>query len=137
MIIFDQEKCTGCEVCSLVCSLKQENVMNTAKARIQISTVEREDGVKVFKANVCNQCGRCIRACPQKAIYWTEDRVVKTRKELCIGCLACVEVCPTKTRFTHPDLKVPFNCDECGECVALCPQGALSFKVKKTVKDAK
>lgn len=135
MLIFNQEKCTGCELCSLVCSMKHENVMNTAKARIQITTIQREDGVKVFKANVCNQCGRCIRSCPEGAIYRTNDRVVKINNEHCTGCNTCVEVCPTNSMYIHPDIKVPFKCDDCGECVAMCPQGALS--IKKFGKDAK
>ena len=44
----------------------------------------------------CIRCGKCIEACPQKAISVVEDvRVIDWAK--CDYCLKCAEVCPSKS----------------------------------------
>ncbi len=40
----------------------------------------------------CHECGRCIDACPQYALYWKEKPVVK--EEECIWCGYCAAACP-------------------------------------------
>lgn len=45
----------------------------------------------------CTGCGRCVLACPQRAIE-LYDRKSKTRRDLCNGCGKCAEVCPNDAR---------------------------------------
>ena len=42
----------------------------------------------------CNGCGRCIDACPQKALR-LEDGIVVVDRALCNGCGQCIESCYT------------------------------------------
>jgi pyruvate formate lyase activating enzyme len=47
----------------------------------------------------CKGCGRCIEACPQKAISRGADSsLVKTDRALCRGCGDCVAFCPNRAR---------------------------------------
>ncbi len=51
----------------------------------------------MLRPNLCIQCGACIEACPQGAIY-TEDGQIKTDSERCILCTACSEACYAEAR---------------------------------------
>lgn len=48
----------------------------------------------------CKGCGYCIRECPQKALYFSEEKnlkgisFVQVVKEKCISCGICYTVCP-------------------------------------------
>jgi len=44
----------------------------------------------------CNECGICVKLCPEQAIPESTPR--KTNKELCISCGRCIVVCPQKAR---------------------------------------
>jgi pyruvate formate lyase activating enzyme len=50
-----------------------------------------------FSADKCRGCGRCIQACPERAIQLCEN-ISKTDRRLCKGSGACVEVCPNEAR---------------------------------------
>jgi pyruvate formate lyase activating enzyme len=45
----------------------------------------------------CVGCGKCLPACPERAIQIYEGRS-KTNRELCKGCGTCVDVCPHEAR---------------------------------------
>lgn len=50
-----------------------------------------------YNESICTFCGRCIEACPTKAIKGYKDERVIDRN-VCLastGCRKCVEVCPT------------------------------------------
>ncbi len=47
----------------------------------------------IFKDN-CIKCGKCIEACPVKALAFNDDKKVTLSPELCIGCCCCHEICP-------------------------------------------
>ena len=43
------------------------------------------------------QCGYCIKACPEAAVYVMDsDNKVRINWDLCTNCGKCVEVCPSK-----------------------------------------
>jgi len=44
--------------------------------------------------DTCIHCGRCIEACPVKALAFDEDKNVQLNPQLCIGCCCCHEICP-------------------------------------------
>jgi carbon-monoxide dehydrogenase iron sulfur subunit len=83
VILIEQDKCTGCRLCEMVCSVKHEGVSNPSRARISI--------IKWFMEGfhmpmVCQHCmeAPCIAVCPK-------DRVIKC--DLCDGDPQCVKFC--------------------------------------------
>lgn len=61
---------------------------------------ESQSGVPqlLYRRDKCVGCGRCIDACPRKAISMTEDGKVITDRKLCNGCGSCVSACPADAR---------------------------------------
>ncbi|HOP40100.1 MAG TPA: [Fe-Fe] hydrogenase large subunit C-terminal domain-containing protein [Geobacteraceae bacterium] len=51
----------------------------------------------------CQDCFKCIRKCPVKAIEIEEGRA-SIASDLCIYCGHCVDVCPTKAKKVRDDL---------------------------------
>jgi len=55
--------------------------------------------------NNCQDCYKCIRHCPVKAIRISND-CASVIDEVCIACGKCVEVCPVKAKKVRSDLEV-------------------------------
>lgn len=51
----------------------------------------------------CQDCFKCVRKCPVKAIEIEEGRA-SIASDLCIYCGHCVDVCPTKAKKVRDDL---------------------------------
>ncbi len=119
MIECDEELCTGCRTCEIVCSLSLFSESNPEKSAIRI--IESPGGFEII---VCNQCGLCMSVCPEGALY-RDEAVVKLKSDRCSGCYVCVEACPMKALYIHEDLLEPFKCIECKKCVESCPVNAL------------
>lgn len=50
-----------------------------------------------YNSETCVGCGKCIVACPRKAVTMQNGKV-RTRRADCDGCGVCVEICPTGSR---------------------------------------
>ena len=131
-----EEICSGCGVCEAFCHAAHYDTEGKAKSAIRISGENFPDPGG-YTCVVCNQCGKCAKACPADAIV-KEGNIYKIDKDLCVGCTdrstgkpICVSVCPIGAIYTHPDQIEPIKCDGCGECVERCPKGALEYVFKK------
>ena len=130
VLMIDHEKCTGCRLCELVCSVKHEGVSNPMRSRIKVVKWESEG---LYIPMSCQQCedAPCMSVCPVKAISRDEslDRVV-VDYDKCIGCRACVAICPFGAMgFDVNDRKV-FKCDLCDgdpQCVRFCEEKAVDY----------
>jgi carbon-monoxide dehydrogenase iron sulfur subunit len=130
VLMIDHEKCTGCRLCELVCSVKHEGVSNPMRSRIKVVKWESEG---LYIPMSCQQCedAPCMSVCPVKAISRDEslDRVV-VDYDKCIGCRACVAICPFGAMgFDINDRKV-FKCDLCDgdpQCVRFCEVKAVDY----------
>ena len=126
----DYEKCTGCRLCELVCSVKHDHVSNPARSRIRIIKWESEG---IYVPVACQQCedAPCVIGCPAKALTQNEEtRRVELDYDKCIGCRTCVSVCPFGAmHFVNSERKV-IKCDLCDgepQCVRFCDVEAVSF----------
>ncbi|MCG2718922.1 MAG: 4Fe-4S binding protein [Nanoarchaeota archaeon] len=131
-----EELCSGCGTCEAFCHAAHYDTEGKKKSAIKISG-ENFPVPGGYKCNVCNQCGICAKECPSDAIY--KDKMIwKIDYDKCDGCSdlefpICVDKCPTDSTHSHPDEEYPIKCDGCGECVEICPLGALEYKTKQRV----
>ncbi|UCF82370.1 MAG: 4Fe-4S dicluster domain-containing protein [Desulfobacteraceae bacterium] len=130
VLMINYEKCTGCRLCELVCSVFHEQVSNPSRSRIKVMKWESEG---LYIPMSCQQCedAPCKNVCPVKAISHDEDLgYMKIDYDVCIGCRSCVAVCPFGAMsFDVIDKKV-FKCDLCeGEpqCVRFCEVKAVDY----------
>jgi len=130
ILMINHEKCTGCRLCELVCSVSHEGVSNPSKSRINVIKWEAEG---LYIPMSCQQCqdAPCMTICPVKAISRDQQLdYVKIDYNVCIGCRSCVAVCPFGAMgFNVKDKKV-FKCDLCEgdpQCVRFCDVKALEY----------
>ena len=92
-LMINDEKCTGCRLCELVCSVMHDGISNPSRSRIKVIKWEAEG---LYIPMSCQQCqdAPCMNVCPVKAISRDEDlaRVI-VDYDVCIGCRACVSAC--------------------------------------------
>ena len=128
--MIDYEKCTGCRLCELVCSVKHEGVSNPARSRIKIVKWEWE-GINV--PMVCRQCEEapCLAVCPTNSRFWDEELgSTAIDYDRCIGCKTCLVVCPFGATGFDPISKKVITCDLCNGdpvCVRFCTTEALRY----------
>ena len=130
VLMINHEKCTGCRLCELVCSVVHEGVSNPSRSRVKIMKWESEG---LYVPISCQQCedAPCMNVCPVKAIS-RDDALdyVKVDYDVCIGCRSCVAVCPFGAMsFDVIDKKV-FKCDLCDgepQCVRFCEEKAIDY----------
>jgi carbon-monoxide dehydrogenase iron sulfur subunit len=130
MLIVDYEKCTGCRLCELVCSVKHTGASNPSRANIHVVKWEDEG---FYLPVFCQHCedAPCEAVCPKDAISKDEElnRVV-VDYNLCIGCKACVAACPFGAMGFDDIEKKVNKCDICdGEplCVKFCDMKAVDY----------
>ncbi|MEW5920134.1 MAG: 4Fe-4S dicluster domain-containing protein [Bacillota bacterium] len=121
-----KEKCVGCRICELACSLYLEDVFNPRRARIKV-----ESGYNALDLpHICFQCddAPCASSCPENAIVREDETGIwKVSKEKCIGCGDCLDVCPYDAIFISPSDNIAIKCELCEglPCKEYCPNEAL------------
>ncbi|MFQ6074167.1 MAG: 4Fe-4S dicluster domain-containing protein [Candidatus Bathyarchaeia archaeon] len=127
-VIVNYRECTGCRICELACSIRNEGVASARLSRIRVYPFPPGLDVPV----ICVQCDKapCIEACPLGLLSRdSKSGAVVIQEELCNGCGLCMNACPAQAIFMHPTRHVAIKCHLCQgepECVKLCPTEALS-----------
>jgi len=130
------DKCCGCRICEMACSMIHLGMFNPRKAllRVEINRSLRSgpETSQIDVAIVCLQCkpAPCAEACPEGAIEKGESGAWAVDKGKCTGCGLCVDVCLHGMISVDSDQKVARKCDLCQGspvCVRYCPMEALAF----------
>jgi Fe-S-cluster-containing hydrogenase component 2 len=127
IIICDQEKCTGCGICELVCSATKDKNFNPLASRIRVIKIDPFIDV----ALACRFCedAPCVAACPRDALEQSQETgIIMVDEEKCNGCGWCIEACEFGAITFHTRKKTVITCDLCdGEalCFEFCPRKAL------------
>ena len=130
VITVNKDKCTGCRLCELACSLKNTGECNPTRAMIHVIGFDELYSLPLM----CFQCEKpyCEKICPTNAIVRNKETgVVRVIGERCIGCKLCQTVCPFGNIAYSSEKGVAVKCELCGgepECVTFCPTGALEFR---------
>lgn len=115
----EREKCSGCRLCEIVCSLSHLGVINTEKSAIRIHKDDLETSLN--RPVLCHQCQemKCLQGeetaekMERKKYIWDRERATR---------------CPFRALEVF-DNKA-YHCDLCGgkpQCVKVCTTGALVF----------
>ncbi len=120
-ILADPDRCSGCGICEIVCSLEHEGKIWPEASRIKV--LELFPGVTI--PTVCVHCKekKCVSACQTGALFENERGNLELDPEKCIKCMKCVSACPGGNIFPHPKSGIPIFCDLCGgdpKCVEAC-----------------
>lgn len=70
-----------------------------------------QDDIHLTKAAVnrqkCVLCEKCVRICPQSALFIEDERVLVDEKK-CIGCAKCVNICAENAILQEHKYKAPY-----------------------------
>jgi carbon-monoxide dehydrogenase iron sulfur subunit len=140
ILVVDHEKCTGCRLCEMVCSVKHTGTNNPGRSRIHVL---KWPMARFELPVLCRQCedAPCIAVCPENAL--SRDPVlerVTLNYDLCIGCKMCVTACLFGGMGIDTTARQVIKCDLCdGDpvCVRFCHPGALQFVPASSVNLAK
>lgn len=82
VLIVDANKCTGCRICELVCSMAKQGLYNPRKSYIKVIK-NRELDVNVIALKIdCDFCDECAQWCLTKALNFVSfEEAAIIRKE--------------------------------------------------------
>jgi anaerobic carbon-monoxide dehydrogenase iron sulfur subunit len=127
VIVAIPEKCMGCRLCELVCSLNKMRCFDPERAYIHVT----EGAPGIFFPIKCDHCKNapCINICERKAIFRDKKSgAVIVDRWACNRCGLCIGECPFG--MISDGEKTVSKCDLCKGspmCVSICPANALLY----------
>lgn len=71
VLMMDPDKCTGCGICQLICSMLIHGEYNPTKSYIKLLR-NKETGFNMAVLDInCRLCGACAEWCPRNALKFT------------------------------------------------------------------
>lgn len=140
MIVTDRARCSGCQRCEMMCTLRQDGRVCQNIARVRVwdnyqwgASPDTGDGIFgscQFTVEHCKQCAdpMCAKYCPVHAIgadHETGARTVDANR--CIGCGMCSQACPWNMPRIDTETGKSTKCVSCGRCAEQCPNEAIQF----------
>ncbi len=143
-IVIDQERCIGCEACSIACRLENNAVNFWIRVETQ-GGIEKDTPSGVFPdlslsflPKLCNHCLNppCVDTCLANALLKQDNGPVILDQSLCTFCKACENACPYQVIFINEKENLAEKCNLCVHridkglepfCVICCEGQALHF----------
>jgi len=143
-MVIDQERCIGCEACSVACRIENNSTEFWIKVETQGRKAKNTSAGKYqnltlnYLPKLCNHCSipPCTEVCPAEALQKRDDGPVVLDQDLCTGCKACIEACPYGVIVFNEENNLAEKCNLCihriGEglepfCVICCEGQAIHF----------
>ncbi len=127
VLIPDPDRCTGCRICEMGCSMIKVKSANPVFSRIRVVKIE-EKGIDYPLACLHCKDPPCMKSCPVGAIARDESGAVIIKDQACIGCKLCFVACPFGAISINNNM--PVKCDLCkGDpfCAKICPANAINY----------
>jgi Fe-S-cluster-containing dehydrogenase component len=143
-LVIDQERCIGCEACTVAC--RKENNGQSGWIRVVTQNSPCKDTPAGtfpdlsmdFLPTLCNQCEQppCADACPIDAITKSDTGIVILDAEICDGCQNCLDACPYGAIEFNDGKDKAEKCNLCSHrikiglepfCVICCEGQAIHF----------
>jgi Fe-S-cluster-containing hydrogenase component 2 len=125
MIRCDIEKCSGCRMCEVACSMRHFGAVSPSLSRIRVAKLE-ESGIDLAIACIGCEEKPCLE-CAVEGLEVGKRGEIVLDEEACIRCEECMPRCPIGAIGSHDGLPLFCNlCDGKPECVEICPTQALS-----------
>jgi len=155
-LIFNLERCLGCQACTVACKLENGFITDTIKVKT-LKTLDKDtpSGSYIqgnlrmeFQPHTCNHCedAPCVEVCSFDALIQREDGIVVLNREVCTGCQICVSECPYGAIQFNESGNVAEKCNLCFHridqglepfCVLCCEGQAIYFGDLDSLKERK
>ena len=133
VLVFNQEKCTGCRSCMMGCSLYHDGVCGKVASRVAVVRNEVVGESFVVGCDLCSYAP-CAAVCPTGACSMDPQAgIAKINPAKCIGCKECAMACPFGAINMSIKTGKAFKCDVCEGrvegpvCADWCPSGAITY----------
>jgi len=144
VMVIDQERCFGCEACSIACKIENNTSDYGIKVETQGGAVKDTPRGNFpnltmdFLPKLCNHCENppCVDSCPEDALQKRDDGIVVLDRELCTGCQSCLTACPYNIIVFDDSNNLAEKCNFCIHrvdqglepfCVICCEGQAIHF----------
>lgn len=85
-LIGDVDRCTGCSICELICSMTKQGECNPKKSYIKVMRNKETDINIPILSVECDFCGKCVECCPSKVLKFVSlQEAALMRKEVKLG----------------------------------------------------
>jgi len=101
-MVIDLEQCTGCQACTVACSMENNRLPGENWQDVIFFTEGEYPSAQLkWFPRPCQHCENpsCVAVCPTRATYKDEEGFVLIDWDRCIGCKYCMIACPYGVRF--------------------------------------
>jgi len=67
-LVADVDRCTGCGICELICSMDKHGEYNPERSYIRVLANKETYTFVPLLDMRCDFCGRCVKGCPAEAL---------------------------------------------------------------------